>query len=798
MPGADPDPNPPAAWSRWWVPAVLAAAALPLILAFGPEYGNLQSAEDAGEVRDILGEDRWRYAIAALVDFAFAASYGFAAFALSKRAGLHRWAPLGLVGGAVLDQAENVFVLANVIWASSIGDTPVDIMRTLGALKMLALLAGAVVFLVSVGLRHVWPRRHEPDAIPSEARQNARLAVAFTAFIVALAAFAGAVRIAAPVPAIVALGLVCAYALGRLSAADRRAGGRAWPFLLVMVVAGEWVVVSVHGDVPDGWGFAALGAVLYAIVRSIDHARRKFTGVKLRVRLSVVAVAGCLLALVPVDGVRIAGAVTAIVFGAAGVELWSASYPKLLSFNRMATGFVGVVLLAGVTWSLQRMNDDPVITSIVVAGVLVATALLITSNDAWILVGVLLLATLWSGVPRSASKPEGQDVVRDQPYFAVLGDSYISGEGTDRYFEGTNTEGGNQCRRSPSAWPVILNPPQTHDTGDLLGVPARVLNEACSGAVTADIRQLVNDGRDEPEQLVALSAAVREFGPPRFVVVSIGGNDAQFADIGAACVLPGDCTEFLDEVRKDRLPAVGDEVARTHAEIRKVVGPAVPVIAVPYPEPLRVDTPCAGVVLSAGDITAVNGFLAALNVEVRDAAATAGSQYMDTMALALADSAAQLCEPHGGAGLNFADFNPKAGSLWAALNPKNWTHNFIHPNEGGHAALRAAALRWFADHPCVLAASCPPGPLSALELDQLAALPAGLAAEVENEALPAIAEVVPVAVAALAFLTLGWWLLITAVRPPMETTTEVFEGPAEATNERPRSVLERLSAPRDG
>jgi lysophospholipase L1-like esterase len=791
MPAIDPD-SPPA-WTRWWVPAVLALATLPLILAFGPEYGNLQKAENAGKVREIVGDDRLRYVVAVLADFVFAACYGLAAFALSKRAGLHWWAPLGLVAVAVLDEAENVFVLINVIWANTIGDTPVEIMATLGKAKILALVIGGAVFLASVGIRHVWPHRHEPDAIPSEARRNARLAMAFAVFVATLAAFAGAVRIAAPMPAIVALGLVCTYTLGRLSSADRRAGGRTWPFLLVLAVAGEWVAVSVHGDAPDEVGFAALGAGVYAVVRTIDHARRKFTGLTLRIGCSLVAVAAWVLALIPVDRLRIAGAIIAILAGAAAVELWSASYPELLAFNRMATGFAGAALLVGVTWALYAMNGDAAITSVVVGALFVATALLITSNDGWIIVGVLLLAALWSGVPRSASEPPGQAPVPGQPYFAVLGDSYISGEGTDRYFADTNVQGGNECRRSPSAWPVILNPPHTHETGDVLGVPPRVRNESCSGAVTADIRQVANDSRPEPEQLAALAEAIRELGgPPKFVLISIGGNDAQFGDVVGACLLPGACTDFLDELRKQRFHLVGEEVARTFAEVRGRVGAGVPVIAVPYPEPLHVGDACEGVLLSKPDIEAINNFLKALNAEIYDATVATGSEYMGTIVGALADSSAQLCEPHGRSGLNFTDFNPKAGSLWATLDPRNWIHNFVHPNEEGHAALRAAALRWFADHPCVLSGSCPPAP-APFELSQLAATPAGLPDELENDGRSDIAAVVPVAVATVALFTLGWWLLITAVRPPKQHTTELHEGPAPA-GDRPESVIERLSA----
>ena len=37
----------------------------------------------------------------------------------------------------------------------------------------------------------------------------------------------------------------------------------------------------------------------------------------------------------------------------------------------------------------------------------------------------------------------------------AIGDSYMSGEGADTYFEGTDIGGENQCRRAPTAWVTL-------------------------------------------------------------------------------------------------------------------------------------------------------------------------------------------------------------------------------------------------------------------------------------------------------------------------------------------------------
>ncbi len=53
-------------------------------------------------------------------------------------------------------------------------------------------------------------------------------------------------------------------------------------------------------------------------------------------------------------------------------------------------------------------------------------------------------------------------------------------------------------------------------------------------------------------------------------------------------------------------------------------------------------------------------------------------------------------------GLNRLALNPKEGALAASINPKNWTHNSLHPTAEGHEAIRQAVVNWLGDHPEVL------------------------------------------------------------------------------------------------
>jgi hypothetical protein len=95
----------------------------------------------------------------------------------------------------------------------------------------------------------------------------------------------------------------------------------------------------------------------------------------------------------------------------------------------------------------------------------------------------------------------------------------------------------------------------------------------------------------------------------------------------------------------------------------------------------------------------VVAFVKELNHVVHSAATRAGFDYMDSTETALVNANNRLCERTNPVGMNFIGFNPKAGSMWDLLDPSNWFHNSVHPNEIGHAAIAAAAAQWFADNP---------------------------------------------------------------------------------------------------
>ena len=92
--------------------------------------------------------------------------------------------------------------------------------------------------------------------------------------------------------------------------------------------------------------------------------------------------------------------------------------------------------------------------------------------------------------------------------YVALGDSYSSGTGTRSYIAD-----GTECLRSTYAYASLTAAAKGYS-----------LNfRACSGAVVADVTST---------QLSALGTGTR------YVTISVGGNDAGFADVLTECALP--------------------------------------------------------------------------------------------------------------------------------------------------------------------------------------------------------------------------------------------------------------------
>jgi lysophospholipase L1-like esterase len=137
--------------------------------------------------------------------------------------------------------------------------------------------------------------------------------------------------------------------------------------------------------------------------------------------------------------------------------------------------------------------------------------------------------------------------------YVALGDSYSSGTGTATY------DLARTCQRSRYAYPALVAKRRSN---------LKLVFAACAGATTDD---------------VLLTQSARLTASTRLVTITIGGNDAGFADVLGACVQGGPgCASAIDRAQstiRERLPGRLDAV---YSQIRQRA-PDARVIVLGYP-----------------------------------------------------------------------------------------------------------------------------------------------------------------------------------------------------------------------
>ena len=110
----------------------------------------------------------------------------------------------------------------------------------------------------------------------------------------------------------------------------------------------------------------------------------------------------------------------------------------------------------------------------------------------------------------------------------ALGDSYSSGEGATAFLAGTNVAGVNECRRSKSAYPVLVS-----------SRAKWVLRfAACSGATTVHV---LSKGQQpaSPTTLMGAEPQINTIAGATasdVITIGIGGNDAGFGKVVQTCL----------------------------------------------------------------------------------------------------------------------------------------------------------------------------------------------------------------------------------------------------------------------
>ncbi|MFE7122393.1 SGNH/GDSL hydrolase family protein [Streptomyces sp. NPDC057654] len=198
---------------------------------------------------------------------------------------------------------------------------------------------------------------------------------------------------------------------------------------------------------------------------------------------------------------------------------------------------------------------------------------------------------------QTAGKPGGKAATTA---YTALGDSYSAGVGAGDYDDSSG-----DCKRSTKAYPALWAAEHK---------PSKFTFAACSGARTGDVLS---------GQLNSLDASTG------LVSISVGGNDAGFADTMSTCVLKGEaaCLSGVTKARTyidETLPAQLDKVYSTISS----KAPSAHVVVVGYPRFYKLGGSCS-VGLSEKSRTAINGAADEINTVTAKRAADHGFAFSD-------------------------------------------------------------------------------------------------------------------------------------------------------------------------
>ncbi|MFJ6213431.1 SGNH/GDSL hydrolase family protein [Streptomyces sp. NPDC092296] len=184
--------------------------------------------------------------------------------------------------------------------------------------------------------------------------------------------------------------------------------------------------------------------------------------------------------------------------------------------------------------------------------------------------------------------------------YVALGDSYSAGVGSGSYIGSSG-----DCKRSTKAYPYLWNAAHA---------PSSFTFAACSGAKTGDVLS---------GQLSALSSATT------LVSISIGGNDAGFADVMTTCVLSSDttCLNAVATARSYAVNTLPGKLDQVYAAI-KAKAPAAHVVVLGYPHLYKIGGTC---IIGIGDTkrSAINAAADDLAEVTAKRAADAGFTFVD-------------------------------------------------------------------------------------------------------------------------------------------------------------------------
>ncbi|MFE2042782.1 SGNH/GDSL hydrolase family protein [Streptomyces sp. NPDC059477] len=220
--------------------------------------------------------------------------------------------------------------------------------------------------------------------------------------------------------------------------------------------------------------------------------------------------------------------------------------------------------------------------------------------------------------------------------YVALGDSYSSGVGAGSYIGSSG-----DCKRSTNAYPSLWAAANS---------PSSFNFTACSGARTDEVLA---------GQLTPLSASTG------LVSISVGGNDAGFADIMTTCVLQSDssCISRINTARTYVTATLPGKLDSVYSAIRSKA-PSAQVVVLGYPRFYLLGQSCLG--LSETKRKAINDASDLLNTTIAKRAADHGFTFGDVRS-------------------TFTGHEICSGSSW--LHSVNWLNvgESYHPTAAGQS-----------------------------------------------------------------------------------------------------------------
>jgi hypothetical protein len=465
----------------------------------------------------------------------------------------------------------------------------------------------------------------------------------------------------------------------------------------------------------NGFGFAGLVFALVGFGLFVQAGRARWLNSPLPgivlLLVGIIASVGAALAsskLSMADPMKLGIVILGVLAALAGADMWSAhlingedTLPpgrtpgerKLMLTLGIALLIVSIAILVYVGTSFGLLGIIEVLMFAIVLGVA-------NDKDAeFLIVGVMMVAS-WAMIP--SDEEVRDDPPKNSPIMLSLGDSYMSGEGANTYYEGTNApQDDNQCRRSPQTYSMFLKGTE--------GFPANVVFLACSGADAVNLykdAQYVGEPPKYPEvdghkrgahQLENFEwRAKGQQWNVDMVLLSIGGNDAGFGNLIKTCLAPGDCSDTQDYWFSGLNTHVAPEVRDAYAAVRKRFQEEAAVVVVPYPSPLG-SVGCSWSPFLPNEHEFINRFAQRLDDVLHEAAEESGFYFAGTVETSLKDSSLQICDTllPGGAGVNLFSARPASGGvIEVTVSPETWFHNSLHPDAQGHEAMQSAIADW--------------------------------------------------------------------------------------------------------